>query len=228
MNELPIEVKMPDIIGTQIKTLEDYKLLMNKPPKQTKKHPIIKIKTPEGTVVPYTYIPIESIHQMLDMMFMGLINYETRSVSNFLNAVQVIVRINYFHPVFKMWMYVDGVGAASLQVNASANPSDITQIKQDAVVMALPKAETEALKNAAKKLGKKFGRELNKQDTGEYAIPAQVKNMWGQEQRDNNMEKLRIIEHIEGSKSKEELMEVEGIYESYGLTNLYNAKMGTL
>jgi hypothetical protein len=57
----------------------------------------------------------------------------------------------------------DGVGAAPLQVNAGANPTDITQLKSNAVMLATPAAKSFAIKDAAEHLGEMFGRNLNRE-----------------------------------------------------------------
>ena len=64
----------------------------------------------------------------------------------------------------------DGVGANPLQVNSGKKPMDSDEIKSNAVMLALPIAETNAVKDAADKIGRIFGRDLNRKDTMSYDL----------------------------------------------------------
>lgn len=223
------EDNMPNV--TNVKMIDDLgkfkKMLSGQPDKKkVKEHPFISIKI-NGKQQPYKYIPIEEIQNNLDSLFLGLYSIEVRDTKTFVNSVMVTVRINYFHPVFKMWLFVDGVGASSLQVNKDKNPTDLSELKQDSVVMALPKAKTEALKNAAKELGNKFGRTINKDTQSEFILIDSIRSMLtGVSINDINKQKEydRIKAHIEKSQSLDELEQVAEYCEPYSLLQEYYAK----
>lgn len=113
------------------------------------------------------YLPIDKVEILLDSIFQKW-RVEVLNTSSMFNAVTATVRLHYVDPVSGEWMYHDGVGAKALQVNKGFLPSDMAQIKDNAVMLALPIAKTQALKDAADHLGKLFGRDLNRKDTVEF------------------------------------------------------------
>ena len=58
----------------------------------------------------------------------------------------------------------DGIGASPLQTNKDAGAIEFDKIKSNAVMLAAPSAESYAIKDAAEKLGKLFGKDLNRSD----------------------------------------------------------------
>lgn len=234
MSELiKTELGLPTI--SNIKLIEDlskFKTLLSKQPdiKKVKEHPFISVKI-NGQTVKYKYIPIEEIQNNLDSLFLGLYTIEVRDVKTFVNSVMVTLRINYFHPVFKMWLFVDGVGASSLQVNKDKNPTDLSELKQDSVVMALPKAKTEALKNAAKELGNKFGRSLNKDVQSEFIMIDTINSMLTGmtiDEINNEKERLRVLTFINNANDIETLEQVKDASEIVGVLEQYYSKKESL
>ena len=63
---------------------------------------------------------------------------------------------------------LDGLGAAPIQTKSGASPVDHSAVLTDAVMKALPAAESYALKDAADKLGKLFGSDLGRKDSAEF------------------------------------------------------------
>jgi hypothetical protein len=129
-------------------------VLATPPPKNiVVEHPLVKgVK----------YIPIGTIEGMLDRIFgIGCWSVKVNSIQLIANSVVVCVtlRINFNDSVIEH----DGVGAAPLQVNAGANPTDITQLKSNAVMLATPAAKSFAIKDAVEHLGEMFGRNLNRE-----------------------------------------------------------------
>lgn len=61
-------------------------------------------------------------------------------------------------------LWQDGVGAAPLQINSGKGAIDFNEIKSNAVMLAAPASETYAIKDAAEKIGKIFGKDLNRHD----------------------------------------------------------------
>ena len=61
-------------------------------------------------------------------------------------------------------LFQDGVGAAPLQTDKGAGAVDFNAIKSDAVMKAAPAAESYAVKDAAEKIGKLFGKDMNRAD----------------------------------------------------------------
>ena len=134
-------------------------ILLNAEPKQewVKIHPITK----------QNYMPIERIEYLLTSIF-GRWRVEVKSSSLVANSIQVIVRLHYIDPITGDWEWQEGIGAAPLQTNQGAGAVEFNQIKSAAVQIAAPSAETYAIKDAAEKLGKLFGKDLNRKDMINY------------------------------------------------------------
>ena len=131
------------------------KLLNCEPPKAwLKAHPFAKgVK----------YMPIERVEYMLTKIFIRW-SVEVKSVQLMANAVVVTVRLYYQDVLTDKTLFQDGVGAAPLQTDKGAGAVDFNAIKSDAVMKAAPAAESFAVKDAAEKIGKLFGRDLNRAD----------------------------------------------------------------
>lgn len=129
-----------------------------------------KIKSHQG----YDYLPISVIEKDLDKLFFGLVQYECIGYQQIFNEISCHARIKVFHPVINQWFNYDGVGSAVIQQDANTKVIDFHQFKKpNALQLTLPKAYAEAIKNAAKKIGKRFGADINRkfEDNYEPMIP---------------------------------------------------------
>ena len=104
------------------------------------------------------YLPIEKVKWMLTMIFRQW-HVEIISCTMQANSMVTIIRLHYLLPSGE-WKYQDGVGAAPLQTDSGSAPSDLSKIKDNAVQLAAPKAESFAIKDAADKIGPIFGDSL--------------------------------------------------------------------
>ena len=131
-------------------------ILLNHEPKKEwlRMHPVAK------NVV---YIPIERIEYLLTNIFL-VWNVEVKEIKLIANSVVVTVRLNYKDPVTQLMQFHDGIGAAPLQTEKNAGAIEFEKIKSNAVILAAPAAESYAIKDAAEKLGKLFGKDLNRSD----------------------------------------------------------------
>lgn len=109
------------------------------------------------------YIPIERIEFLLTNIFQ-VWNVEIREIKLIANSVVVTIRLHYKDPVTGEMQFHDGIGAAPLQTEKNAGAIDWDKIKSNAVMLAAPSAESYAVKDAAEKLGKLFGKDLNRSD----------------------------------------------------------------
>lgn len=143
--------------------------LLNKPCYEpwVKEHPIVKIKV-NGHMSPLRYLPIDKVRFLLTRIFGLFWNDEIIHYSTELNSAVVHVRLHYCLPGTDVWMYKDGIGAVGLQTDKGASASDLSLIKSDAFMKAMPSASSFALSNAAEKLGSLFGSLLNKSDAVMY------------------------------------------------------------
>lgn len=141
------------------KRMEEFTLHLNKAPDKR------KVQKHEG----HDYLPISMVEKDLDKVYFGLVQYELIGFWHVLNEVVVHARIKVFHPVIMQWMNYDGIGAGILQQDAKTKVSDfIYHKKGNALVLAAPNAYAEAIKNGAKKIGKRFGSDLNRKHEDHY------------------------------------------------------------
>jgi hypothetical protein len=151
---------------------DQLNLLLNQPvpEKWIKKHPF---------AANVTYIPIEKVEFLLTRIFQQW-KAEVISYSQLFNSVACHVRLHYLNPVDGKWSFQDGLGAVGIQTNAGAAASDLTAIKQDAVMKALPAAESYAIKDAAEKLGELFGKNLNRKEVAVFSGAYSQTYDWGE------------------------------------------------
>lgn len=141
-------------------------LLLNQEPPASwiKEHPMTKTK----------YIPIEKVEFLLIRIF-GRFEVEIIEYKQLFQSVSVQVRLRVTNPIDGTFIVNDGVGAMPIQTDAGASAADLSKIKSAAVMMALPSAESFAIKDAAEKLGKIFGKDLNRKDV--LSSEAFIKNV---------------------------------------------------
>lgn len=136
---------------------DQFNLLLNQPVPDAwvKSHPFAKN---------VSYLPIDKVEFLLTRIFQQW-KVEVISYSSMFNSVSVHVRLHVLSPVTGEWSFHDGLGAVGVQTDAGKPASDLGAIKQDAIMKALPAAESYAIKDAAEKLGIIFGKNLNRKDT---------------------------------------------------------------
>lgn len=110
------------------------------------------------------YIPIDKIEWLLTRLYQKW-HVEILREGTMFNSVFVVVRLHYYNPVTKEWEQQEGVGAVGMQTSKGAKAADMSEILSDAVMKGLPAAESYAVKDAAEKIGRLFGKDLNRKDT---------------------------------------------------------------
>jgi len=138
------------------KDQNDLNILLNQPPKQewVKDHPMAKgVK----------YIPIERIEYLLTRLFLQW-RVEIKQIQVIANSCVVSVRLHYQNILDNDWSWQDGIGAAPIQTDQGKGAMDWNYAKNDGVMKAAPAAESYAIKDAAEKIGKIFGKDLNRKD----------------------------------------------------------------
>lgn len=119
---------------------------------------------PHPTAKNVKYIPIDKIEWLLTRLYQKW-HVEILREGTMFNSVFVVIRLHYFNPVTKEWEQQEGVGAVGMQTAKGAAAADMNQILGDAVMKGLPAAESYAIKDAAEKIGRLFGKDLNRKDT---------------------------------------------------------------
>lgn len=134
----------------------DINILLNQPPKPSwvKEHPFAKgVK----------YIPIERIEYLLTRLFLKWW-VEVKHIQTIANSCVVTVRLHYQNIENDSWSCQDGIGAAPIQTDKDAGAMEWDRVKTDSVMKSAPAAESYAIKDAAEKIGKIFGKDLNRKD----------------------------------------------------------------
>jgi hypothetical protein len=133
--------------------------ILNQParPEWIRKHPVYK----------NDYLPIDKVEFMLTILF-GTWRVEIKSVFQIVNSVCVTIRLYYWNSDREDFDWQDGAGACPMQVDSGSKATEQINLKGNAVMLAVPIAETNAVKDAADKIGKAFGRDLNRKDTLNY------------------------------------------------------------
>jgi hypothetical protein len=134
----------------------DLNVLLNQPPKTDwiKNHPFVK-----GV----RYIPIERIEYLLTRLFIKW-RVEVKSIQTIANSCVVTVRLHYQNIEDNEWSWQDGIGAAPIQTEKDAGAMEWDKVRTDSVMKSAPAAESYAVKDAAEKIGKIFGKDLNRKD----------------------------------------------------------------
>lgn len=168
-NKPSVLPKLEDLIKdeqlAQVYEATVFEHLVNQPPPENwyHVHPAITAKDKNGKDVPYLYLPVQRVEWLL-VNIIRRYRVEVLDVKQIANSVVVTVRLHYWHPVYNEWTFHDGIGAAPLQTDKGAGAINWDKIKSGAVQMAAPAAESYALKDAAEKIGRLFGRDLNRKD----------------------------------------------------------------
>jgi hypothetical protein len=144
-------------------------VLLNQAPPVSwlKDHPTAKVKDKEDKNVPLKYLPIGKIEYLLTKLYTRWW-VEIREVKPIANSCVVTVRVNVINPITKEHEWQDGVGASPIQTDSGAGAMDWNAVKAHGVMISAPAAETYAIKDAAEKFGKIFGRDLGKKESVDY------------------------------------------------------------
>ena len=152
-----------------LKKENDLNVLLNQQPLDTwiRLHPIATKQVPDGQggkkSVPLQYIPIERIEWLLTRIFINW-RVEIKDIKLIGNSIVCTVRLHYQSVTDGEWTWQDGVGSSPLQTDKGAGAIEFDKLKNSAVMIAAPASESYAVKDAAEKIGKLFGKDLNRAD----------------------------------------------------------------
>lgn len=166
---------------------DQLNLLLNQPPHAgwIKKHPMTK----------GDYLPIDKVEWLLTRIFQEW-RVEIKTITTVFQSVCVCIRLHLRNPLTGEWFYQDGAGAAPVQTDAGKSAADLGAIKSGAVQMAVPSAESYAIKDAAEKLGTLFGKDLNRKDVVMFAGAFTEA---GAVQQDYNNRQVPVTAHTEAA-----------------------------
>lgn len=162
MNEIVKIPSLQDLVKEDERTLEQNALtvILNQPPpeKWLVKHPMIN---------GYSYLPIERVEYLLTRIFTKWW-VEVKQCQVLANSIVVTVRLFVVNPLSKEIEFQDGIGASPIQTDKGAGAMDWNAAKNDGVQKAAPSAESYAIKDAAEKFGKLFGKDVSRKNSMDY------------------------------------------------------------
>lgn len=119
------------------------------------------------------YLPISFVQMKLDEIFFGLWETEIQHVQVVANEIIGYGTLRVYHPIAKTWIKRSGSAAVMIQQvsKEKGGSGDITNIRdkiKNTLVKDFPHLEAEIIKSAARKFGKMFGRDLNREFADDY------------------------------------------------------------
>lgn len=166
------------------------------------------------------YIPIGIIERKLDEMFIA---WQTENFrwSVIGNEITGVITLKVLHPVLLTWISYEGAAAVQILFKKDSDFTNFANKIQNTLQKDFPHLKSECLKNAAKHIGKAFGRDLNRDETGDYNP---VNNA---ELLDNEIF-AEIKAKIKGQKTVSDLKEywniIESEYKTAEISNLFTAQ----
>jgi len=115
----------------------------------------------------YKYLPIERVEWLLSRIFKKwwVEILDSKIVAN---SAVVTVRLFVINPLDGSTWHNDGLGCSPIQTDRGAGATDFNKVKSDGVMKAMPSAETYAIKDAADKFGKLFGKDVGRKQSLDY------------------------------------------------------------
>jgi hypothetical protein len=119
------------------------------------------------------YLPISYVENKLDELFFGAWEVTDFHCQVIANEIVGWLQLRVFHPVLKTWLSRAGNASVQIQMYAKdkGGDGDITNVRNKIVntlVKDFPHLKSECIKNAARSLGKAFGRDLNRKEIDNY------------------------------------------------------------
>lgn len=113
-------------------------------------------------------VPISHLETTLDEVYFGLWETENFRFQVIANEIVGTIDLKVFDPQMRVWIKRSGSAAVMIRQKKDASITDIGAKIKNGLSMDFPKLESMCLKAAAKRLGKKFGRDLNRKFEDEY------------------------------------------------------------
>lgn len=114
------------------------------------------------------YLPISFIQMKLDELFFGHWEWKNVTTLQIWNEITVSGELHFRHPVTGEWLVRNGTGAAMIQFKSGTDVAVASNKILNTITKDYPHAEAEALKNAAKKIGPVFGRDLGRDEIANF------------------------------------------------------------
>lgn len=118
-----------------------------------------------GKAQDFEYVPIEVVEEGLRQVFFRQVDFIIKQSYRDLNSFIVVATVQYKDPISNEQRTIDGIGAKAIQQDKNSKISDFNDtMKANGLELAVGIAYSRAIKNAAKKLGRAFGADLNRDE----------------------------------------------------------------
>ncbi len=141
-------------------SIEAFQMMLNQYPDKAE----IQVNTQARNA---KYLPIAVIERLLDENYSGLWQTANFRWEVIANEVVGSIDLQVFHPTAKIWITRTGAASAMIQTQ-KGQPIAVEHKHPNTLVKDFPHLKTECLKNAAKSLGVRFGRSLNRGEFEDY------------------------------------------------------------
>lgn len=113
----------------------------------------------------FDYVPVEVVEECLRQIFFRQVDFLIKSSIRELNSFIVVSTIRYKDPISQEIREIDGIGAKALQQDKESKIHEFNStMKANALELGVGIAYSRSIKNAAKKLGRMFGADLNRDE----------------------------------------------------------------
>lgn len=111
----------------------------------------------------YLLVPIAYLEPDLRFVYKGAVQVTIQSQTEMFGAVCMCIRLKVFHPYYKEWFEYDGTAAIIIESEQPGEYKGSTKtLVANDIKTGVAQCYSEALKNAAKKIGPRFGSDLNR------------------------------------------------------------------
>jgi len=135
-------------------TIEEYNNLINQPPTKTE-------VSEDGE---FLLVPISVLEPDLNFVYNGRVQFIINSQTELFGSICMTISLLIFHPVDLIWQRFDGTAAIQINSVQQGEWENTTKIKNvNDIKTAIAACYSEAIKNASKRIGPRFGQSLNRQ-----------------------------------------------------------------
>jgi len=166
-NNLPAARKLPTL--KEIESME-----LSKDGEMNALNVLLNSTPPSAWLKPHpmasnvTYLPIDKVEFLLTKIFLHWYT-EVLNLQVMANSAVVTVRLFYKNPFGDNYFHQDGIGASPIDTKKDCPAMDWNNVNRDSVMKAAPSAESYAIKDAADKIGRLFGKDLNRKNLIDYS-----------------------------------------------------------
>ena len=145
------------------------------------------------------YLPISFIEMTLDEMFFGQWSTENFTYQVISNELVGSIDLVFIHPVTGFIIRRTGAAGVPIQMKSGSGVLDVQNKIPNTLVKDFPHLKSSCLANAARSIGKMFGRDLNRKERDNYnplVLPhhnKEIKNINDKIGECNNVKELEQV-----------------------------------